>query len=112
MTTATEHSISTSGGYTRATVNATKHPCGLLTYRTPADWEPGAYYPWRVGHHSGACVAAAHTERGAIDAVAILADLTDWTASPDVVKAALPGGPSLATWDQLEAIDVIHPNDR
>lgn len=112
VTTATHHDISTGGGCTHTTVGAVEHPCGLLTYRVPDDWEPGTYYPWRVGHHSGVCIAAAHTEQGAIEAVAILANLTDWTASTDAIKAALPGGPNLHTWDQLEALDTIHPNDR
>lgn len=114
MTTTIEHVIDADHRTVKAVVAAIEHPCGLLTYRIPDsdDWEPDTHYVWRVGHHSGLCVAAALTEQGAINAVGILADLTDWTASADTVKAALPNGPGRNAWIKLRPLDVVPPHYR
>lgn len=114
MTTLTEHVIDADNGTAKFAVAATEHPCGLLTYRIPdtGDFEPDTDYVWRVGHHSGRCAAVALTEQGAIEAVGILADLTDWTASADTVKAALPNGLGRNTWIQLRPLDVVPPHHR
>lgn len=114
MTTTIEHVIDADHGTVKAAVAAIAHPCGLLTYRIPDtdDFEPDTEYAWRIGHHSGLCAAVALTEQDAIEAVSILADLTDWTASAATVKAALPDGLGRNVWIKLRPLDVVPPRYR
>lgn len=107
------HTIAlTSGSDALATVDATVHPCGLLTYHIPDDVEPDSIYRWRVGHHSGLVVAAGITEADVTAAVPVLAPLADWTASVADLRDALPYGPPAGVWDALGAYDVVHPRYR
>jgi hypothetical protein len=115
VTTTTAHNIDANNGAVKRTVNATAHPCGLLTYRIPDsdEWEPDSIYRWRVGHHSGLVIAAGITETDVLAAVPVLAPLADWTASVSELRDALPFGPPSGVWQRLgEEHDVVHPRYR
>jgi hypothetical protein len=111
--TVADHTITANEGTQPATVEAQQHPCGLLTYAIPDNFEPDSNYRWRVGHHSGLVVAAGITEADVIAAVPVLAPLADWTADAAVLREALPGGPPSGVWQLLnDEHDVIHPRYR
>lgn len=108
------HTISLAPGSDAPTeVDATVHPCGLLTYQVAPEVDDWTAYRWRIGHHSGLIVAIGATQDDVERGIGILAELTDWTADADTLRAALPDGPPSEVWQRLgEECDVIHPRFR
>lgn len=108
-----KHTITANCASDDFTVDATEHPCGLLTYRAPDGVDDGCAYHWRIGHHSGRMLAVGHTEDAVTAAVAVLAPLADWTADRDTVVGSFPDRrPPADVWQQLADLDVIEPESR
>ena len=95
-------------GTDTATVDAEEPISGLLVYRIP-DWvDPTSPYRWRIGHHSGAVIAATSDEDKAHAGVAALADRADWTAGLAAMRAAFGPEQRDALWADLRTVGCYH----
>lgn len=92
------------GSSTYAVVGVEPVP-GLRVFELPGDLQEegdGAANPWRLAHHSGLGLVAFPTREDALRAAREVADLADWTRTPEELRAD-------AEFDREEYIDrVLH----
>ncbi|MCX5176770.1 hypothetical protein [Streptomyces virginiae] len=69
------------------TVNAIQPAPGLYVYRGLPYLRWGEEFHWHISHHSGLIIASAQSAIEARQVVDEIADLADWTLSPEEIKA-------------------------
>jgi hypothetical protein len=69
------------------TVQAASPVPGLWIYKIPDAVEPLTGFRWRLGHHTGTAIACALYEADVKRAAETIADLADWTKSPEELRA-------------------------
>ncbi len=69
------------------TVEAVSPVPGLWIYKIPDEVEPATAFRWRIGHHTGTAIACALYEADVKRAAKTIADLADWTKSPEELRA-------------------------
>jgi hypothetical protein len=79
---------------------------GLTLFRLPDHKHPTSPHRWRIGHHSGLCVADAMRHEDAIKGLNLLGTLADWTQDADTLRKALDDSRLFA---QLSRVDCIPP---
>lgn len=68
------------------TVNAQQPVPGLFIYQLPEHLRH-PFFPWRLGHSSGLCIAVFQTEQEALEGAREIADFADWTLTADQLRA-------------------------
>jgi hypothetical protein len=108
----TAHTIViTRGDQATTTVDADEPISGLRIYRLP-DWvDPTSPYRWRLGHHSGAVIAAGADEAAVHAGAAALADVTDWTAGMAAINAAVSPADQKALYASLRTVGCYHAGE-
>ncbi|MFJ3200955.1 hypothetical protein [Streptomyces sp. NPDC086989] len=106
-----EHSILTHDGI--FTVEARQPVPGLLVYQIPDTVTPDSRYRWTLGHHSGLAIASFEDSTDATQAAEAIAQLADWTASNEQIRAAILPNAELRQryWDTVQGHGGLHPSD-
>ncbi|WP_405941570.1 hypothetical protein [Streptomyces sp. NBC_00207] len=71
------------------TVNAIQPAPGLYVYRGLPYIRWGEEFHWHISHHAGLIIASAQSAVEARRVVDEIADLIDWTLSPEEIKATI-----------------------
>lgn len=95
------------------TVQADEAVPGLLVYRIPEHVSPGSRFRWTLGVTVGLAMASFESREAASQAAHDIAGLTDWTASPEEIRAAiLPFADRRELWwNLIRSNGGLHPSD-
>lgn len=85
-----DYNLATTGRQQHTVPLAHRLAPGLLVYRLPAAVHPQSPYRWRIGHEtSGRSIAEALNREDAFAGANLIADITDWTQSPEALQKSI-----------------------
>ncbi|MEU4133608.1 hypothetical protein [Streptomyces wuyuanensis] len=102
-----QHTIIIRGDETHV-VDAVEPAPGLVLFRLPDGMAPNNPRRWRIGHKpSGLAIGDAMQRENGVAGIHAIADLADWTQTPDTIKAAVTDHDVFMA---LGRADCIEPN--